>query len=518
MSVKENEKKCFTFIWKIENASYCLQKKGEPIKSPAFEVDDFEETKWKLWLYPRGHDRGNYVRFYLCREQDSKEASGIKIRFKLAFLEKGDSVLQSSHVAEHEFSKDQGYGCRKFLKIQDLFLTQRSIYLPQDTLTACCRMWKSVGELPQDVCYFARTRIGVEKRSFMWKIENFSTLELEKKCTYLIKSLANSRQLVSLDLSVTAGLSYEEIIRFEFTIQDPAVKFTTVCLFLVDASGNRVQSNQDEYWFENLPKCKQFTFFFTRKQLIANKSMYLPDDSLSLHWDWAFSKGIVLEEIEEVQKGCTRFGSKISDARKNNNEDTVPFPQTLNDNLKSLYDENFLCDVKLKTSASEFPAHKLILSASSSVFKAMFSRDMKEKDSNCVSISDLNDDSVSAMLHYIYATRVDGLTWEKAYHLYVAADKYAILSLKNICSSYMKDNLSPSNACEVLLLSDFHVDGDLKAAVQDYILKHIKDIVNSDEWKLLMETNSKLAAETLCLQYKIHDRTVLQSVVDFVCF
>ncbi|CAL1294607.1 unnamed protein product [Larinioides sclopetarius] len=502
MSIKESEKKCFTFIWKIENASYCKQKKQEAIISPLVEVDDLEKTKWTLWLFPRGDAHGYNFIYYLKREEDSNCASSIKIKYELSIIAKDEMAeLESSGVVEKEFSKGKGSGCDKYLKREDVFLTKRSIYLPQDTLTVRCRMWKSVGEMPQDVCCIARTRIGVEKIAFIWEIENFTALELEKKCIYLIKSLANGRDLVSLDLSVSAGLSCEEIIRFEFTIKDQNIKFATVRLFLVDAAGRSVQCNEDEFWVENLPKCKQFTFFFTRKQLMANKSMYIPSDILSLHWNWAFSKGVVLEEIEEVQKGCTQSASKISVAHKINNEKTMRSSYALTDNLKSLCDENFLCDVKLKTNTSEFPAHKVILSASSSVFKAMFSRDMKEKNNNFVNISDLNDNAVSGMLHYIYTARVDDLTWEKASHLYVAADKYAILSLKNICPSFLKDNLSPSNACEMLLMSDFHVDNDLKSEVQDYILKHVKDIVKSDEWKFLMETNSKLAAETLCLQY-----------------
>ncbi|GBM09572.1 hypothetical protein AVEN_29425-1 [Araneus ventricosus] len=87
------------------------------------------------------------------------------------------------------------------------------------------------------------------------------------------------------------------------------------------------------------------------------------------------------------------------------------------------------------------------------------------------------------MLVYIYTAHIEDLTWERASLLYAAADKYATFSLKNVCSSYMKDNFSPSNACEVLLLSEFHADSDLKSAVQNYILKHLKEIINSDGWK-----------------------------------
>ncbi|GBM91380.1 hypothetical protein AVEN_42347-1 [Araneus ventricosus] len=55
--------------------------------------------------------------------------------------------------------------------------------------------------------------------------------------------------------------------------------------------------------------------------------------------------------------------------------------------------------------------------------------------------------------------------------LYVASDKYDILSMKRRCSSFLKENLCPTKACDVLELADLHQDDDLKSSVQDYILK-----------------------------------------------
>ncbi|KAF8771295.1 TD and POZ domain-containing protein 5 [Argiope bruennichi] len=502
MAWKEGERKCFTFIWKLENIRYCVQKKGELIISPPFEVGEIEGTIWTLGLYPRGKEVGNYIGFFLYRDINSKGEIDPEIQYELHFVANDGSVLKSFDVTKYAIPKGTGYGLDKFVKREDVFLTKRSEFLPQNTLTVRCKIWKCTRELLQDVCCSARTRIGAEKRSFLWKIENFSALEIDKKYSYLLKSFVNNKQLITLDLSVTGGLSCEEIIRFQFVLQDQSIKFSALCLHLVDAYGNKVQCNQDEFWFDTQNKYKQFSFLFTRQQLKAKKSVYLPDDVLSLHWDWTFSKGIVLEEIEEVQQGCTRTENEISDAGNVNNEIKIPFSDNFNDNLKSLYDASFLCDVKLKTSTNVYPAHKVVLSASSSVFKAMFSNDMKEKFSSCVDINDFSDDTINRMLLFIYNTRVEDLTWETASQLYVAADKYAILGLKNICSSYLKDNLSLNNACEALLLSDLYTDGDLKSVVQGYILGHIQNIVNTAKWKILMETNAKLAAETLCLQYK----------------
>ncbi|GBN01123.1 Speckle-type POZ protein [Araneus ventricosus] len=496
MAGKENEGKCFLFIWKLENISYSLA--DEIIESPSFVVDAMDKTKWKLELYPRG-ERSADIGVYLYRRKDLSDVAIVEVIYELAFIGKDGSVLVSTKI-EHTFPRCQGFGEDSFVNREEVYDTKRLVFLPQDTLTVRCKMWKKGEEMLQDVRCTARSRIGIRRRTFFWNLENFSTLEPERKCNYLIRSIENDEPILNVDLFVTATANCDEIIRFELSLQNEVIGYSTLRLSLLDASGNRVNSSQHEFWFTGYPKCTEFSFFLTRKELLGNKSLYLPNDILSLQWEWAFSEGVVSKEIEEVQFGCTCPRSKICDAHKLNNKKT-PL-NALIDNLKSLYDEHFLSDIKLKTKTSEFQAHKLILSASSSVFKSMFLRDMIEKDSDCVNIEDLSDDTVGRMLLYIYTTRLEDLTWQRASDLYVAADKYAILRLKNECSSFLKENLSPSNACEALLLSELHGDHYLKSAVQDYIVKQGKQITKSDEWEVLKERNAKLAAETLALLFE----------------
>ncbi|GBN35559.1 hypothetical protein AVEN_57029-1 [Araneus ventricosus] len=63
----------------------------------------------------------------------------------------------------------------------------------------------------------------------------------------------------------------------------------------------KVKYHQDEFWFGKFDDSQQFAFMFSRQKLMLKKSMYLPGDILSLHWEWAFSKGSSQEEIENVR-------------------------------------------------------------------------------------------------------------------------------------------------------------------------------------------------------------------------
>ncbi|GBM17859.1 TD and POZ domain-containing protein 3 [Araneus ventricosus] len=235
---------------------------------------------------------------------------------------------------------------------------------------------------------------------------------------------------------------------------------------------------------------------------MENESEYLPNDILTLQCICCFSSGIIRRAIEGVSSDYAIFDNNSINLCADKADILPKFQKVLNGELKSLLMDGIHSDIKLRARSKSYPAHKCILSARSPVFKAMFSNEMIENIKDCVDIEDLNDDTVFRLLQYIYSAEVEELEWDDATDLYEAADKYQILTLKDICSSYFKIHLCRNNACAALLLADLHHDEHLKSFVQDFILRHAKDIMNSEEWKELMKINLKLAAETMYLQYK----------------
>ncbi|GBO40942.1 hypothetical protein AVEN_102819-1 [Araneus ventricosus] len=131
MACKQGDKKCFTFMWKLENASCCLQKRGNLIKSPAFVVDEIYETKWKLWLYPRGERDGDYIGFFLHRELDFTGATNVQIIYELAFIAKDGSSLTSHDLITHTFYKDGSLDFSRFEKRDDVFILKLSTFLTE---------------------------------------------------------------------------------------------------------------------------------------------------------------------------------------------------------------------------------------------------------------------------------------------------------------------------------------------------------------------------------------------------
>ncbi|GBM25828.1 hypothetical protein AVEN_151311-1 [Araneus ventricosus] len=106
-----------------------------------------------------------------------------------------------------------------------------------------------------------------------------------------------------MNLYLAGGQNCEVMIHYQLTRHGQNIKYCALRLSLVDIDGGQAECNQDEFLFDKFDRTQRFTFRFSRQKSMMKQSLYLPGDILSLHWEWAFSKGIVSEEIEEVRRG-----------------------------------------------------------------------------------------------------------------------------------------------------------------------------------------------------------------------
>ena len=77
--------------------------------------------------------------------------------------------------------------------------------------------------------------------------------------------------------------------------------------------------------------------------------------------------------------------------------------------LNELRETNILCDTIIRAQGQDFPAHKCVLSAASPYFRATFTSELKEKESNLVELLDMKSSTISDLLRFIYTggTRID---------------------------------------------------------------------------------------------------------------
>ncbi|KAL1790348.1 speckle-type POZ protein isoform X2 [Sigmodon hispidus] len=127
-----------------------------------------------------------------------------------------------------------------------------------------------------------------------------------------------------------------------------------------------------------------YKMFILGDFLFSKAQNLLPDDSLTLFC-----------EVSIVQDYLN-----ISDQRS---KPSIQVPRcTLAEELGELQENGSFTDCSLVLAGQEFWAHKAILAAYSSVFKAMFEYDMEESRENRVEIHDLEPQVFRAMMDFIY--------------------------------------------------------------------------------------------------------------------
>lgn len=102
--------------------------------------------------------------------------------------------------------------------------------------------------------------------------------------------------------------------------------------------------------------------------------------------------------------------------------------------------------------AGVIKVHKVILAARSPVFLAMLTADMQEAKTNSVHISDFDMKTIKEFLRFIYCEKIESLS-EVAPSLILAADKYQIIKLRDICCDELLSKLSSKNVLSTLLVA-----------------------------------------------------------------
>lgn len=123
-----------------------------------------------------------------------------------------------------------------------------------------------------------------------------------------------------------------------------------------------------------------------------------------------------------------------------------------------------LCDVVLIVGGQRFPAHKAVLAASSKVFRAMFTRDMKEKHAEEIELESLDPRSWRIAVQYIYTAQVDIADEETALLVLSSARMYQLETLEQFVETFLIGRVSVVNCFEMLSHAEHYDLVELKAA------------------------------------------------------
>ncbi|KAF8771924.1 hypothetical protein HNY73_019288 [Argiope bruennichi] len=289
----------FEFYWKIENFSHCLP--WMKLKSPSFVVDSFQNTRWFLLIRFRGDLDPISVSFELCRENDEIPLI-IDLKYELSFLGKNGEPF-AKKTSKGLFSSGDIAGFSQFSELNETLGPKSDDRLSEGTLTACCLMRRLEGDSSEYTRCLGRSRLGLERSSFLWLVNEFSVLQPGQKKTLLVETTSTNIPSVSMTLFLEED---GDSIRIQIVEDDNCESNMCRCeISLVDAEENAAFSKRDIYWFRSGRKDKQvwdFPIFLRKCELVAKGKLYLPNDTLKLRCEWKIDSGIVYSRIESYSK------------------------------------------------------------------------------------------------------------------------------------------------------------------------------------------------------------------------
>jgi speckle-type POZ protein len=180
------------------------------------------------------------------------------------------------------------------------------------------------------------------------------------------------------------------------------------------------------------------------------------DDCLSIRYAVAVQKDIHGEE--------TVLGDRFV---------VVP-PSDLHLHLGDLLESMDGADVTFHVGREMFSAHRSVLAARSSVFKAELHGPMKEGVGDPIVIHEMEADVFKCLLHFIYTDTLPALVMADrdaamASHLLVVADRYDVQRLKLICEHKLCSQVDANMVATTLALADQRNCRGLKEACLQFL-------------------------------------------------
>ncbi|XP_041930766.1 kelch-like protein 4 isoform X3 [Alosa sapidissima] len=128
-----------------------------------------------------------------------------------------------------------------------------------------------------------------------------------------------------------------------------------------------------------------------------------------------------------------------------------------------------LCDVLLIAGDHKIPAHRLVLSAVSDYFAAMFTNDVREAKQEEIKMEGVDPEALRSLVHFAY-TGVLELKEETIESLLAAACLLQLSQVIEVCCNFLMKQLHPSNCLGIRSFADAQGCMDLLNVAHNYTM------------------------------------------------
>ncbi|KAM3413364.1 hypothetical protein ACQJBY_004505 [Aegilops geniculata] len=181
-----------------------------------------------------------------------------------------------------------------------------------------------------------------------------------------------------------------------------------------------------------------------------------------------------LEVSSHLRDNCLSIRCDVTVTKEIHGEEARAPPSDLDRHLGDLLKTKDAADLTFQVGGQSFSAHRCVLAARSSVFKAELLGAMKEgcPAASPIKIRDMEADVFKSLLHFMYTDAVPltlKLDAVMAGHLLVAADRYNVVRLKQICEEKLCARVDSNMVATSLALAEQHGFPRLKEACLQFL-------------------------------------------------
>ncbi|GFW15367.1 speckle-type POZ protein [Trichonephila clavipes] len=183
----------FIYIWAIGNFPALLC--PFPLISPLFIIDDCGKSHWRIVIA----ESAQYIQ-YVVQRQDDNEPQTVCHSSEISLLDTEGCPL-ITEIFYCSFKKGGTCINLTFALISDVFGLRRDKFLSNETLTLrfrCFSIQKKTNRI--NMCC-ARTRLDIQRRSFLWTIRNFSSLREGESVSRALRITENKWLYLTLQLT-----------------------------------------------------------------------------------------------------------------------------------------------------------------------------------------------------------------------------------------------------------------------------------------------------------------------------
>ena len=152
------------------------------------------------------------------------------------------------------------------------------------------------------------------------------------------------------------------------------------------------------------------------------------------------------------------------------------------ENMASLRERDHrLCDVVLKVGTRGIYAHRVVLSACSNYFCAMFTNSMMESQQESVTLTDLDEGAVEALVNFAYTSSVT-INEKNVQPLLKAAAILQLCEIVEACCKFLSAQLHPSNCLGIAAFAEVHGCKSLEDSAREFVQDHFVEVTKCDEF------------------------------------